>query len=45
MPNPYPSLKRRGYPLRLFYFSLYVKDLVRFALLGYSSSYLFVPSV
>lgn len=33
MPNPDPSLKGRGYPLRLFYFSLYVKDHLRFALL------------
>lgn len=32
MPNPDPSLKGRGYPLRLFYFSLYVKDHLRFAL-------------
>ena len=32
MPNPDPCLKGRGYPLRLFYFSLYVKDHLRFAL-------------
>ena len=38
MPNPDPSLKGSGYPLRLFYFSLYVKDHLRFALLGYGSS-------
>ena len=38
MPNPDPCLKGGGYPLRLFYFSLYVKDHLRFALLGYGSS-------
>ena len=38
MPNPDPCLKGSGYPLRLFYFSLYVKDHLRFALLGYGSS-------
>ena len=38
MPNPDPCLKGSGYPLRLFYFSLYVKDHLRSALLGYGSS-------
>ena len=38
MPNLDPCLKGSGYPLRLFYFSLYVKDHLRFALLGYGSS-------
>ena len=33
MPNLDPCLKGSGYPLRLFYFSLYVKDHLRFALL------------
>lgn len=38
MPNLDPCLKGREYPLRLFYFSLYVKDHLRFALLSYGSS-------
>ena len=35
-PDPYPE--EGGDHLRLFYFSLYVKDHLRFALLGYGSS-------
>ena len=38
MSNPDPYLEEGGYHLRLFYFSLYVKDHLRFALLGYGSS-------
>lgn len=32
MSNPDPYLEEGGYHLRLFYFSLYVKDHLRFAL-------------
>ena len=38
MSNPDPYLEEGGYHLRLFYFSLYVKDHLHLALLGYGSS-------